>query len=61
MTELSIIAIIRVVTADDPLGEPWPPSTLSTYRWHVARRTQGFTEWRRIELSAPDCESIHHD
>ena len=40
--------IIRVLTCDDPLGCPWPPS--STDNWHVVRRINGFTVWRSIQI-----------
>jgi hypothetical protein len=41
--------ILRTVTADDPFGEPWPPS--STDIWHVIRRMNGFTVWRAIRAT----------
>jgi hypothetical protein len=41
--------VLRAITADDCLGEPWPPS--STDHWHLVHRTHGFTLWRRVALN----------
>jgi hypothetical protein len=43
------IKIIRVITADDPFGCPWPPSDGNAV-WTVVRRTRGFTLWRSIQI-----------
>ena len=47
-----MIRVIHVITADDPFGEPWPPS--STDNWHVVRRKHGFTKWRAIQVVQPE-------
>jgi hypothetical protein len=47
-----VIKITRVITADDPFGEPWPPH--STHSWHVAHRSRDFTVWRAIEVVQPE-------
>jgi len=39
----------HAVTADDPFGELWPPSSADT--WHVVRRINGFTVWRAIPIT----------
>jgi hypothetical protein len=41
-----MMQIRRIVTADDPLGEPWPPCDAGL--WCVVRRLCGFTMWRAI-------------
>jgi hypothetical protein len=41
--------VLRTITADDPFGEPWPPS--STDIWHVVRRLHGFTLWWSIQIA----------
>jgi hypothetical protein len=43
----AMIQIIRVTTADDFNGQPWPPTGDG---WAVVRRTDGFTVWRSIRL-----------
>jgi hypothetical protein len=42
------LVIQHIVTADDPLGEPWPPDGLCS----IVRRARGFTLWRRIFLQS---------
>jgi hypothetical protein len=45
--------IVHAVTADDPTGEPWPPS--STDSWCLVRRLpHDFSLWRAIEIVQPD-------
>ena len=45
-----MMQIQHIVTADDPFGEPWPPSDAGL--WCVVRRVRGFTIWRSIQLAS---------
>jgi hypothetical protein len=44
-----VIQINHILTADDPLGCPWPPSD-GHAMWTVVRRTRGFSLWRSIRI-----------
>ena len=43
------LAVEYVVTADDALGEPWPPDGSCSI---VRRTSKGFTLWRRLFLAS---------
>jgi hypothetical protein len=42
-----VLRIEHVITADDPLGEPWPPDGSCSI---VRRASNGFTLWRTISF-----------
>jgi hypothetical protein len=52
--------IKTVVTADSFDGQPWPPN--STDRWHLVRRSHGFSIWRSISAQSDpppaDCDHL---
>ncbi len=41
------LSIQRIITCDDPFGEPCPPAGSCS----VVRRARGFTLWRRLFLA----------
>ena len=43
-----VLVVEYVITADDPFGEPWPPSRNCSL---VRRTTNGFSLWRRLRLT----------
>lgn len=46
------LCIEHSVTADMADGQPLPPYTDDGIVWHVARRTNGRTLWRRLVISS---------
>jgi hypothetical protein len=46
------LCIEHSITADMADGQPLPPYTEDGVVWHVVRRTDGRTLWRRIFLSS---------
>jgi hypothetical protein len=46
------LVVERTTTTDMDDGQPMPPWIEDGIVWHIVRRADGLTQWRRISLSA---------